>query len=303
MTAVDLVRIATRGSPLALAQAGLVARALVAAGACRRTELVLVRTEGDAISDARPDAGHEASDGQFTVAVEEALLAGRADVAVHSYKDLPTQPHAELAVCAVPERADPRDCLVSRHDGGLDGLPPRAVVGTGSARRTAQLLAARPDLRPAPIRGNVDTRRRRVAAAELDAVVLAAAGLDRLGIGAKDHRLSFDLMLPAPAQAALAVQARADRPDLCRAVAAIDHAPSRIAAEAERDLLRRVGGGCLAPLGALVEVGVEAARLRAAYATGSGRLLRVDLRGASAELSHLIAAAALQLTAPAGAPR
>jgi len=303
MTALDLVRVATRGSPLALVQAGLVARALVAAGACRRTELVLVRTEGDDISEARADAGHEASDGQFTVAVEEAVLAGRADVAVHSYKDLPTQSHAELTICAVPERADPRDCLVSRHDGGLDGLPPRAVVGTGSARRTAQLLEARPDLRPAPIRGNVDSRRRRVAAAELDAVLLAAAGLDRLGVGAGDERLPLDVMLPAPAQGALAVQARTDCADLCRVVAAVDHAPSQLAADAERELLRLVGGGCLAPLGALVEVDAGAARLRAAYATGPGRLTRVDLGGPSADLPHLVAAAARQLAEPIRVPR
>jgi hydroxymethylbilane synthase len=303
MTVLPLLRIATRGSPLALAQADIVGRALVAAGASARVELVRVRTAGDALSEARPDGGHEATDGQFTAAVERALLDGAADLAVHSFKDLPTAAVDGLTVMAVPERADPRDCLVSRHAGGLAGLPPGATIGTGSERRSAQLLHARPDIRPVPIRGNVETRRRRVADGDLDAVVLAAAGLDRLGLPDDgDERLPLEVMLPAPAQGALAVQVRTDREDVAEAVRRIDHGPSRVAAEAERELLRRIGGGCLAPLGALVEVGPDGVRLRAAHAVAGAALRRVDLGGPRDAVPDLVAAAARRLGAPAGVP-
>jgi len=306
MSGAASLRIATRGSPLARAQAELVAGLLVAAGAAERAELIFVRTKGDAVSEARPDDGHEATDGQFTAAVEQALLGGAADIAVHSFKDLPTAGRDELAVIGVPERADPRDCLVSRHRGGLAGLPRGAVVGTGSARRAAQLLDARPDLRTVPIRGNIETRRRRVETGDLDAVILAAAGLDRLAAATDGvERLPLDVMLPAPAQGALAVQVRTDRDELARAVRRIDHVPSHKAADAERDLLRRLGGGCLAPLGALVEDGPGGVRLRAAYASadGPGPLVRVDLAGAPEGLTRFVEEAALRLRSPVEAPR
>jgi hydroxymethylbilane synthase len=278
MTAVAVLRLGTRGSRLALAQARIAAEALGAVGMAERVELVEIQTRGDSISARRPRGRWEETDGQFTTELERALLRGEVDLVVHSLKDLPTVSLAGLFVAAILQRADPRDCLLTRGPGGLDGLPFGAVVGTSSPRRAAQLATARPDLLARPIRGNVETRLRRLEAGEFDAVVVAAAGLDRLGIKVPDEaRLSLDLMLPAPAQGALALQVRAGDTELRRRVAKADHPPTRIAVEAERALLRRVGGGCLAPLGALGEVTRETLRLRAAYEDRHGGFVRADV--------------------------
>jgi hydroxymethylbilane synthase len=181
----------------------------------------------------------------------------------------------------------------------LDELPVGARVGTSSPRRAGQLLAVRPDVVFVPIRGNVPTRVARVVGGDLDAVVLAAAGLDRLRIAVPaEARLSLDTMLPAPAQGALAIQARATDTELVNLVSRVDHRPTRIAVDAERALLRRVGGGCLAPLGAFAEASDETLlRLRAAYASGPDGWRRADIRGTGKNVSGVIEAAAESLMA------
>jgi len=291
-TVATTLRLGTRGSRLAMAQAREAASALAEVLRHGSVEMVEIRTHGDALSERRP-AGHlVVGDGQFTGELERALLEHRIDVAVHSLKDLPTASNPALRLAAILERGDPRDCLLSRHPGGLDGLPFGARIGTGSVRRAAQLAAARVDLVARPIRGNVDTRLRRLAAGEYEALLLAAAGLDRLGVPVReDERLSLDVMLPAPGQGALALQVRADDVPL---LAPIDHEPTRIAVLAERALLRALGGGCLAPLGAFAEMGDGGLRLRAAY-EGRHGFARVDLSGPADRSSELVAEAAARI--------
>jgi hydroxymethylbilane synthase len=296
MTVTATLRIGTRRSRLARVQAEIVSRALAAAGTAEMIELVEISTHGDALSSAHPRGGFEATDGQFTAELGAAVRDGRVDLAVHSYKDLPTTSDGSTALAAVLPRADARDCLVGG-SAGLASLPPGAVVGTGSVRRTAQLLAARPDLEFRPIRGNVETRIRRVQEGEYDAVVLACAGLDRLGIRvAEAARLPFEVLLPAPAQGALAVEVRRDRRELIRRLAAIDHALTRLAAATERELLAHIGGGCLSPLGTYAEVADGRLRLRAALAV-NGRIMRADVTGGARERGRIVEAVAHRLLA------
>lgn len=291
-TLASTLRLGTRGSRLAMAQAHEAASALTEMLGLDSVEMVEIHTKGDAISQRRPAGLLMVGDGQFTGELEQALLEDRIDVAVHSLKDLPTTSNSALRLGAILERGDPRDCLLSRHGGGLDGLPFGARIGTSSVRRAAQLAAARVDLVARPIRGNVDTRLRRLAAGEYDALLLAAAGLDRLGVPfSEDDRLPLELMLPAPGQGALALQVRADDVPL---VAPLDHEPTRVAVTAERALLRALGGGCLAPLGALAEVMDGQIRLRAAY-EGRNGFTRVDLSAPADRSGELIAAAAADI--------
>ena len=247
------LRIGTRGSKLALAQTGLVADVLRAAGV--DVELVTISTAGD--RDGRPigDIGV----GVFTSALRDALAGGEIDVAVHSYKDLPTAPDPRLVLAAVPVREDPRDALVARDGLTLGELPDGSTVGTGSPRREAQLDALGLGLVVVPIRGNVDTRLAKVTNGELDAVVLARAGLARLGrLDAITEALDPLQMLPAPAQGALAVECRAEGADavdvehLLRST--LDDPASRATAAAERALLAALEAGCSAPVGALADV-------------------------------------------------
>jgi hydroxymethylbilane synthase len=291
-TVATTLRLGTRGSRLAVAQAREAASALARVLGDGSVETVEIRTSGDAVSEARP-AGHlVVGDGQFTGELERALLERRIDVAVHSLKDLPTASSPGLRVGAILERGDPRDCLLSRHPGGLEGLPFGAEIGTTSVRRAAQLAAARVDLVARPIRGNVDTRLRRLDAGEYDALLLAAAGLDRLGVPvSEDDRLPLELMLPAPGQGALALQVRAADVSL---VAALDHEPTRVAVQAERALLKALGGGCLAPLGALAVVVEGTIHLRAAYEGRSG-FTRVDVTGSADHPAEVVAAAAARI--------
>lgn len=296
MTVTGTLRIGTRGSPLALAQAAIAAGALAARTGPPR--IVALATTGDAISAREPHGGWVLADGQFTRELERALLDGDVDVVVHSYKDLPTEPVEGLVIGAVLERGDARDCLLTATGGGLEALPRGGRVGTSSVRRAAQLSARRPDLVPEPLRGNVETRLRRLRDGEFDGLLLAAAGLDRLGIAVPDvARLPFETMLPAPAQGALALQARADDGALLDVLAALDHRPTRIAVEAERALLREVGGGCLAPLGALGEVDGERLRLRAAFESPAGGLARADASGATADPGTVVKRVAAELGA------
>jgi len=244
------LRLGTRGSALALAQSAHVAQALQ-----QRTgeavELVRVVTRGDVDSAAIAQIG---GTGVFVTALREALLAGEVDLAVHSYKDLPTAPAEGLHVAAVPRREDPRDAVVARDGLTLAELPSGARVGTGSPRRTAQLRALGLGLDVVPIRGNVDTRIGVVRSGELDAVVLARAGLARLGrLDEVTEVLDPLQVLPAPAQGALAVECREDAP-VRALLEALDDADTRASVTAERALLAALEAGCTAPVGALAEV-------------------------------------------------
>ena len=246
-----LLRLGTRGSALALAQSGGVA-ATVIAELGRQVELVSVQTSGDLSPAAISAIG---GTGVFVTALREALLRGDVDVAVHSYKDLPTAPAPGLVIAAVPPRLDARDVLVARDGLTLGELPAGARVGTGSPRRTAQLRALGLGMEVVPIRGNVDTRLRKVADGELDGVVLARAGLARLDRLDEVTEVIDPLqMLPAPAQGALAVECRADDDELIELLTILDHADSRSAVAAERALLAHLEAGCTAPVGALAEV-------------------------------------------------
>ncbi|MBA3586800.1 MAG: hydroxymethylbilane synthase [Chloroflexi bacterium] len=294
MTTTATLRIGTRESRLALVQATIVAGAI--APLLGHAQLVPISTHGDAISAKRPNAGWVATDGQFTRELERALLDGRVDLVVHSYKDLPTAPVDGLAIGAVLERADARDCLLTVNGATLEDLPFCARIGTSSPRRAAQLAAARPDLIATPIRGNVETRLARMAAGEFDALMLAAAGLDRLGVDVPEHaRLPFELVLPAPAQGALAVQVRTADTELIAALTRVDHAATRVGVDAERALLRQIGGGCLAPLGALGEVADGTLRLRAAFETLDGTYLRADASGPVRDAARIISEVAAQI--------
>ncbi len=268
------MRIGTRGSALAVAQAERVA-ARIAARAGATVELVIIRTTGDRLADASlVDAGGQ---GLFTKEIEDALREGRVDAAVHSLKDLPTELPAGLVLGAVPEREDPSDALVAAPGATLATLARGARVGTSSPRRRAQLLAARRDLEIVEIRGNVPTRLERQARGDVDAVVLARAGLVRLGLEARIAEvIATSTMLPAPGQGAIAVEIRDDDRSARAVCEAIDDAGARAATTAERALLAALGGGCRLPVGALaVRDGVRL-RLRACVAELDGESLLID---------------------------
>lgn len=295
MTTVATLRIGTRGSRLALAQTEIASAALASTG-LGPMQVVPVHTRGDVLSERRPGGRWELTDGQFTTDLEQLLLDGEVDLVVHSYKDLPTALDARLAIGAVLERGDPRDALLTASGNGLDDLPFGGRVATSSTRRAAQLAALRPDLVAVPIRGNVDSRLRRLEAHEFDGLLLAAVGLARLGMDVPDGSfLPLELMLPAPAQAALAIQVRSEDEPLRERLRAVDHVATRVAVDAERALLSTVGGGCLAPLGAHGEVRDGRLRLRAAYEARDGRFERIEVDGAVGDASELVARAAAAL--------
>jgi hydroxymethylbilane synthase len=248
------LRLGTRGSPLALAQAGRIARQL--REQCGRpVVLVTVATPGDESSAPIERLG---TTGVFTSTLREALLRGTVDLVVHSCKDLPTAPVPGLRVAAYPAREDPRDALIWPGGTSLDALPPGARIGTGSPRRAAQLLATGRHLTVAPIRGNVGTRLRKLADGEVDALVLAMAGLSRLGLlDSVATPLDPSLLMPAPAQGVLAVECRAADLITAAQVRTLDHAPTRAAAIAERGFLAALEAGCTAPVGALAEPAAE----------------------------------------------
>ncbi|MGW4234582.1 hydroxymethylbilane synthase [Streptomyces sp. NPDC004980] len=249
------LRLGTRRSKLAMAQSGMVADA-VREVTGRAVELVEITTYGDVSREQLSQIG---GTGVFVAALREALLSGEVDFAVHSLKDLPTAQPEGLVLAAVPEREDPRDVLVARDGLTFEQLPSGARIGTGSARRMAQLNSyARShglDMETVPIRGNVDTRIGFVRSGELDAVVLAAAGLSRLGrTGEVTDFLSVDTVLPAPGQGALAIECAATSADLAAALAELDDPYTRVAVTAERALLAALEAGCSAPVGALADL-------------------------------------------------
>jgi hydroxymethylbilane synthase len=245
------LKLGTRRSPLALAQAAQIARQL--RERCGRTAvLVTIATPGDESAAPIERLG---TTGVFTTTLRAALLRGAVDLVVHSGKDLPTAPIPGLQVVAFPAREDPRDALIWPGGTSLKALPPGARIGTGSPRRAALLRAAGPELEIVPIRGNVDTRLRKLAHGEVDALVLAMAGLSRLKLlDATVTPLDSSLFMPAPAQGVLAVECRADDPVTAAQLRLLDHAPTRAAAITERGFLAALDAGCSAPVAALAEV-------------------------------------------------
>jgi hydroxymethylbilane synthase len=263
------LRIGTRGSPLALWQAEHVAARLRPLAGGRPVELVKIQTAGDRIQDV--PLAQIGGDGLFTKEIQRALLAGTADVAVHSLKDLPTLPVEGLVLAAVPPRGPAGDAFVSRKHRAFDALPPGAVVGTSSLRRRAQVLHRRPDLRLVNVRGNVETRLRKLEEQDLDALILAQAGLERLGLGQHiTEILDPGWMLPAVGQGALGLECRAEDGETLGLLGRLDHPPTRLAVEAERSLLRALGGGCLVPIGANAGVQGQTLSLRGAVLRPDG---------------------------------
>ena len=263
------LRIGTRGSALARWQAEWVASRLREHG--RDVELVHITTRGD--REQNQAVNTIGGDGLFTKELQRSLLAGEIDLAVHSLKDLPTEPVAGLVLGAVPRRGPIGDVLVSRGGLALTRLPPGAVIGTGSQRRRAQLLHARPDLEMKDIRGNVDTRLKKLHAGDFDALVLAEAGLKRLGLDAEiTEILPTSIMLPAVGQGALGIECRADNALALAAIAPLDDADTHQSVTAERAMLRALAGGCLAPVAAWGRVEADGKlRLSAAVLSVDGR--------------------------------
>jgi hydroxymethylbilane synthase len=258
--------IASRGSQLALWQARWVEAQLKALGHDCRIEII--KTTGDKITDV--PLAKVGTKGLFTKEIEEALIDGRADLAVHSLKDLPTELPAGLVLAAIPEREDPRDAVLGKK---LADLPPGAKVGTSSLRRAAQLRKLRPDLTIESVRGNLDTRIRKLDEGQYDAIVLAAAGLKRLGWADRiSEILDADRMCSAVGQGALAIETRAEGAgyDACRA---LDHAPTHAAVDAERGVLGALGGGCQVPIGAYATVAGDHLTIRAIVAAPDGSTL------------------------------
>ncbi len=262
------LRLGTRASPLARVQAEGVRAALAARHPGLTVELVFVRTTGDRVTGPLAAAGGK---GLFVKEIEEALLDGRIDAGVHSMKDVPARLAAGLVIGAVPERADARDVLIGG-DGGLAGLPPGARIGTASPRRRAQLLAHRPDLVVVLLRGNVDTRLRKWRAGEVDALLLAAAGLARLGISEPAAQpLPVDEFLPAVGQGALALECRADDGATRALLAAVDQPAAATAVAAERAFLAAVGGDCNSAIAAHATLAGGRLTLRALVIDPDGR--------------------------------
>ena len=278
-----MIRVGTRGSALALAQAQGVADALAGA----EVQIVAIRTEGDRLAEARLEL--VGGKGLFVREIEEALLRGEIDLAVHSLKDLPAEVPVGLVLAAFPPREDPRDVLAARQAVTVSTLAAGARVGTSSPRRRALLLAQRPDLQVEPIRGNVDTRLRKLAAGDRDAIVLAAAGLLRLGLApAHGEALDPDVFVPAVGQGIIAVQARADDARTLRALAGVDDAPTRACALAERAYLARLGASCATPMAAHARLDGGALRMSAIVASEDGRqVLRASATAAAGDAATL----------------
>ena len=290
-----MINIGSRGSQLALWQAHWIQARLEKLGEQCRIEII--KTTGDKITDVA--LSQVGTKGLFTKEIEEALLAGAIDIAVHSLKDMPTELPAGLALAAIPEREDPRDALIGRR---LEDLAPGARVGTGSLRRAAQLRALRPDLQIEDIRGNVDTRLRKLDDGRYDAIVLAAAGLRRLGL---DHRIAeiFDpsVMCPAVGQGALAVETRADNGPAFQIARDLEDLDTRTAVTAERAVLASLGGGCQAPMGAHATVESRSVLLHAILVSPDGtQLIRQEMLGPVDEAAALGHALGHQLLAAGG---
>jgi hydroxymethylbilane synthase len=278
------LRLGTRKSPMAMTQSRRVA-GLITQLTGREVELVGITTFGDVSRAQLPQIG---GTGVFVSGLRARLLDGDIDIAVHSLKDLPAVQPDDIELAAVPARDDPRDALAARDGAKLADLPRGARIGTGSPRRAAQLLLMRPDVRPVPVRGNADTRLAKVASGDVDAVVLAYAGLARIGrLDAVTQVFEPDEMVPAPGQGALAVECRSGRPELAALLACADDAASRAATTAERSVLAALQAGCSAPVGGYA-AGASELRLRAVVVAADGETaLRASAGGPASEAERL----------------
>jgi hydroxymethylbilane synthase len=278
------LRLGTRRSPMAVTQSTQVGQAITRATG-REVEIVGIDSVGDASREQLTQIG---GTGVFVSSLRASLLAGEVDLAVHSLKDLPVGPAAGIVLAAVPGRDDPRDALAARDGAKLADLPFGAKIGTGSPRRAAQLLILRPDIRPVPLRGNAGTRLAKVQTGELDAVVLAHAGLARIGrLDSVSQVFDPDEMMPAPGQGALAVECLEGREDLVALLGLIDDPLSRAATTAERSLLAGLQAGCSAPVGAYA-AGTDVLRLRGlVVAADGGRALRGSASGTLAQADQI----------------
>lgn len=287
------ILLGTRGSMLALVQSDAVAQRLREAG--HDVEVVRIVTAGDV----RP-VDTTPGEGMFVDALEKALIRGEVQVAVHSAKDVPLEEEPQLVIAAYPERAEPLDALVTSAGGAtLMTLPEGATIGTDSPRRAGFVRAARQDLRVVPLHGNVDTRLRRLDSGEVDALVIAAAGISRLGLATRiDQRLDPKVVTPAPAQGALAVQALRSDAALLRVLAELDRPDVRVAVEAERAVLSATGGTCRAPVGALASVDGDEFSMVVGGVNSDGSDLRVEsVAGRTPEANALAEAAGRRLSA------
>ncbi len=276
-----MIRIGSRGSQLALWQANHIAEALRMLG--HEVSIEIIRTTGDRMQNiAFASVGAK---GMFTREIEDALLAGTIDLAVHSLKDLPTELGEAFTLAAIPRRADARDVLVSERYAGFDALPAGAVVGTSSLRRQAQLRARRSDLEYIEFRGNVDTRLAKLAQGKADAIVLAASGLDRLQkTGAIRERFAPEVLCPAPGQGALAIEGRAGDGAMHLVLQPLEDRDTRLAVTAERGCLSTLGGGCLVPIGAYCHRDGDELSMRAVVASADGRqMIHAERRGTDPE--------------------
>ncbi len=300
-----LLRIGTRGSPLALAQAGEVARRLSDAfpelGVAGAIETVIIKTSGDTFLDRTlADIGGK---GLFTKEIDEALLAGRIDLAVHSMKDLPTWLPEGIALACMLPREDPRDAWIGRPGSTLDGLAPGSVVGTASLRRMAQVLHRRPDLRVVPLRGNVQTRLAKVDAGEVDATLLAMAGLNRLGMAQVAAAvMQTDEMLPAVAQGAIGLACRTADNSVNARLRALDHPATTTAVTVERAMLEALDGSCRTPIAALARFAADGSLALAGLVArpDGSEVLRVSRAGSPRDARALGWDAGMELRGRAG---
>src|SRR3954447_21885260 len=267
------LRIGSRGSQLALWQANHISALLREQG--HEVELEIIKTTGDKILDVA--LAKVGTKGMFTKEIEEALLEKRVDLAVHSLKDLPTELAPEFEIAAITVRENPRDAFVSRHFDSINHLPQKARVGTSSLRRQAQLKAIRPDLDIHPLRGNVDTRLRKMEEGQYDAIILASAGLNRLGLTRYVREIiPADVMCPAAGQGALGIEIRRGDTETLQHLKFLNHEPTRIAVLAERALLNELGGGCQVPIGAHAVVSDGDIKLTGVVARPDGTLVLRD---------------------------
>jgi hydroxymethylbilane synthase len=283
----DILRIATRSSPLAIWQAEYVQQRLMALNPALQVELVRIKTQGDIILDT--PLAKIGGKGLFVKELEQAMLDGRADIAVHSMKDVPMELPDGLTLAVICEREDPRDAFVSNQFAHFDDLPHGAHVGTSSLRRSAQLKASRPDLRISSLRGNVQTRLGKLDSGEFDAILLAAAGLKRLGLGERiRHPLAAEVSLPAVGQGAVGIECRAEDPRVHALLAPLNDPDTWDRVVAERAMNRRLEGGCQVPIAGYAELEGDRLWLRGLVASEQGdQVLRADAHGGRADAESL----------------
>lgn len=269
------LRIGSRGSQLALWQANHISALLRERG--HQVEIEIIKTTGDKITDVA--LAKVGTKGMFTKEIEEALAAGRVDLAVHSLKDLPTEIPPDFEIAAITQRENPRDVLVSKKHASIKELPQRARVGTSSLRRQAQLKALRPDLEIYPLRGNVDTRLRKLEAGDYEAIILAAAGVNRLGLTALVKQIiPAEIMCPAAGQGALGIEIRKGDEAIRQHLSFLDDSAARQTTTAERALLNKLGGGCQVPIGAFAELRAKEIHLEGVVARPDGSLVLRESR-------------------------